>query len=222
MKAWLTQKRTWAFAALGLLAIGLAVARQIEHGRHLATKRQLAQTIQAKQVVETKLSAEQQRSQQLAAALEVKTKEVDQVVKRLEAEAHTVQQLQGRLAQMESQINQLQGELVLAMRDREAFAQHGQGGPKAGDVELEKIMVSARKSGPVGGKIIQVNTEWQFVVVDLGWDRLSVGDVLGVYRGEQLIAKIQVERVQEQVAAARVLPEYQTAEIVVEDRVTEL
>ena len=72
------------------------------------------------------------------------------------------------------------------------------------------------------GKIIQINAEWQFVVVDLGWDVLSIGDVLGVFRDDQLIAKVKVERVQERVAAARILPDYQATNITVNDRIAAL
>ena len=225
---WLQRKQTWAivgFVALALLAAGFAFAKQIEHRKRLATEQKLSQTIQAKQIVEAKLSAEEQRSQKLSEALELKTKEVGQVVKRLEAEAQAVELLQGRLAQTESQISQLQAELVLAARAREELAQRLPAQAGRGAAELEKIKVVV---GPLGGlneasgKIIQVNPDWQFVVVDLGWHAVNIGDVLGVYRGDQLIAKVKVERIQEQVAAASILPEYRTADITVNDRVAVL
>lgn len=223
MKAWLKQKQTWAICGLAVLLLCFAIARQLEHRKRLATEQKLVQTIQAKQVIEAQLSAEQSRSQQLAEALDLKTQEMEQVVKRLEEEAQTVEQLQGRLVQMENQISQFQAELVLAMRDREELAQRVQGQPGAETVQLDKITVSVpTSSAPGAGKVIQVNTEWRFVVIDLGWDALAIGDVLGVYRGDELVAKIQVERVQEQVAAARILPEYQTVEIAVSDRVAKL
>jgi len=225
---WLRKRQTWAivgFVALALLAVGFAFARQIEHRKRLATEHKLSQTIQAKQLVEAKLSAEQGRSQKLSEALEVKTKEVNQVVSRLEAEARAVETLQGRLAQMEGQISQLQAELVLSSRAREELAQRMPAQAGGGPTELEKIQVMV---GPLGGlneasgKIIQINPDWQFVVVDLGWHTVNIGDVLGIYRRDQLIAKVKVERVQEQVAAASILPEYRTAEIAVNDRVTVL
>ena len=133
--------------------------------------------------------------------------------------------LQGRLAQIESQVSQLQAELVLTARAREALIQRVPAQAGSGTAELEKIDVVV---GPIGslaeasGKIIQVNPEWEFVVVDLGWHTVDIGDVLGIYRGDQLIAKVKVERVQEQVAAASILPEYRTAEIAVNDRVAVL
>ena len=225
MKAWLKDQRTWAIAAFALLTFGFAIARQLEHRKRLATEQQLLQTIQAKQLVEAKLSAEEQRSQKLSEALELKTKEVDQVARRLEAESRAVELLQGRLAQTESQISQLQAELVLAARAREELAQRLPAQASGGAAELEKIKVVV---GPLGGlneasgKITQVNPDWQFVVVDLGWHAVNIGDVLGVYRGEQLIAKVKVERIQEQVAAASILPEYRTADITVNDRVAVL
>ncbi|MBI3320262.1 MAG: hypothetical protein HYZ89_06740 [Candidatus Omnitrophica bacterium] len=225
---WLRKKQTWAlvgFVVLALCAVGFAFARQIEHRKRLTAEHQLSQTIQAKQLVEAKLSAEARRSQKLAEALEVKTNEVDQVVKRLEEEANAVALLQGRLAATESQVSQLQAELVLSARAREELAQRMPAQAGGGPTELEKIHVVV---GPLGGlheasgKIIQVNPDWQFVVVDLGWHTVNIGDVLGIYRGEQLIAKVKVERVQEQVAAASILPEYRTAEVAVNDRVAVL
>ena len=238
MKGWLKKKQTWAivgFVVLALCAAGFAFARQIEHRKRLESEQKLSQTIQAKQLVEAKLSAEERRSQKLAEALEVKTNEVDQVAKRLEAEAKAVELLQDRLAQMEGQVSQLQAELVLSARAREELAQRlpAQAGPVrtssngagGGLTELEKIQVVV---GPLdgldeaSGKIIQINPDWQFVVVDLGWHTVNIGDVLGIYRGDQLIAKVKVERVQEQVAAASILPEYRTAEIAVNDRVAVL
>ncbi|MBI3319264.1 MAG: hypothetical protein HYZ89_01580 [Candidatus Omnitrophica bacterium] len=232
---WLRKKQTWAvvgFVVLAFCAAGFAFARQSEHRKRLATEHKLSQTIQAKQLVEAKLSAEQSRSQKLSEALEVKTKEVNQVVSRLEAEARAVETLQGRLAQMEGQlaqmegqISQLQAELVLSSRAREELAQRMPAQAGGGPTELEKIQVMV---GPLGGlneasgKIIQINPDWQFVVVDLGWHTVNIGDVLGIYRRDQLIAKVKVERVQEQVAAASILPEYRTADIAVNDRVTVL
>jgi len=235
---WLNRKQTWAivgFVALALCAVGFAFARQIEHRKRLESEQKLSQTIQAKQLVEAKLSAEERRSQKLAEALEVKAKEVDQVVRRLEAEANAVELLQGRLAATESQVSQLQAELVLSARGRDELAQRmqAQAGPVrtssngagGGQTELEKIKVVVGPLGGFGtaeGQILQVNPEWQFVVINLGWQALNIGDVLGIYRGDQLVAKVKVERIQEQVAAASILPEYRTADIAVNDRVAVL
>lgn len=220
--AWLRRKSTWMIVSLVVLAAGFAIARQVEHQKRIATEQDLAQTIQAKELVETKLSAEERRTKQLTEVVQIKSRELEQVVARLEEEAHTVERLRGRMAQMESQMGQLQAELVLAMRDREELAQRVPRRRRPQTVELEKITVSVPRTQPLEGKILQVNAEWQFVVVDLGWDLLSVGDVLGVYRDDAFIAKVQVERVQARVAAARVLPEYEPAEIAMDDRVAEL
>ncbi|MBI3292305.1 MAG: hypothetical protein HYZ73_05800, partial [Elusimicrobia bacterium] len=106
MKAGLAKKQTWAIVGVvagAMVALGLAFAWKAEQRNRARLEQKLSQTIQAKQLVEAKLSAEQSRSQKLSEALEVKTKEVNQVVSRLEAEARAVETLQGRLAQMEGQ-----------------------------------------------------------------------------------------------------------------------
>ncbi len=179
-QAWLRRRSTWVMVGLAILAVGFAIVWQVEHRKRIMTEDDLARTIQAKERVETKLSAEEQLSRKLSGFLEVKTEELQQVVKRLEDEAHTVERLQGSLVQMQSQMNQLQAELVLAMRDRGELSRRVREQPRGGSVELDKITVTGLRPKAIVGKIIQVNADWQFVVVDLGWDLLSVGDLLGV------------------------------------------
>lgn len=222
MNAWLRERRRWTLIGLGVLAMALLIALGLERRSHIATERELVETILAKQQVEARLSAEERRASQLAQALESKAKEVERVVRRLEEEAHTVERLQDRMAKMEGHVSQLQAELVLAIRAREELPRRKARRWKSETVELEKITVSGPRPKTIEGKILQVEVDWAFIVVDLGWDLLAVGDMLGVYRGEELIAKVQVERVQEKAAAARILPDYEAVEIAMEDRVAEL
>jgi hypothetical protein len=48
------------------------------------------------------------------------------------------------------------------------------------------------------------------VVISLGWDAVRIGDVVSIFRGNQLQAKAKIERVQEGVCAATVLPDWKT------------
>ena len=67
------------------------------------------------------------------------------------------------------------------------------------------------------GRVISVHSEWQFVVTNLGWDAVDVGEVVSIYRQDKLLAKARIERVQERASAATLLPEWLHAEVQVND-----
>jgi len=86
-------------------------------------------------------------------------------------------------------------------------------------IELEKVVVTHPASPAPGlqGRVLSVNPEWHFVVIDLGWDVVNIGDVVSIYRNDQLLGKARVERVQEQVCAAALLPEWVESQVQVND-----
>ena len=85
-------------------------------------------------------------------------------------------------------------------------------------VELERVLVSSDGASPLQGRVISVHPEWNFVVIDLGWDAVKIGDTISILRNEAVLAKAKVERVQEGVSAAAVLPEWDADGIEVNDR----
>ena len=53
------------------------------------------------------------------------------------------------------------------------------------------------------GKVMSINEQNNFVIVDIGEKRgLRVGDTLGVYRGVDYIARLEVLQVRPDIAAA--------------------
>ncbi len=85
-------------------------------------------------------------------------------------------------------------------------------------VELRKIVVKMASS--VNGKIIDVNNEYNFAVIDLGsMDNVKNGDVLGVYRDATLIAKAIIENAYEDMSSIIVFDEWRNVEIFCDDTV---
>ncbi len=87
--------------------------------------------------------------------------------------------------------------------------------PAANEVELSPIVVNMQDAAPAvaaqaqasqpgfEGKIMSVNEQNNFVIVDIGEKRgLRVGDTLGVYRGVDYIARLEVLQVRPDIAAA--------------------
>lgn len=157
------------------------------------------------------LVEEQRRSQELSEALNLSRGQLEEASGRLNEESRAVKDLQVRLATIQRQMDQLQGELSQTL-SREAEAAP----PADGPVKLERIIVSNESPA---GRVLSVNADWNFVVVDLGWSAVRIGDTVSILRNDQLLAKAKVERVQEGVCAATILPDWQIAEIRVNDSV---
>ncbi len=212
---------TWMAVAGAAIAVaaGEDVARR-------SVKRQYAQAIEGRRQLEVQfgelaaahdtlknsLTEEQQRSQELSAALNRSHGQLEEATGRLNEESRNVKDLQVRLATIQRQMDQLQGELSETLKSRDGSAA-ADGGP----VKLERIIVSNDASPK--GRVLSVNPSWNFVIVDLGWSTVRIGDTVSIVRNDQVLAKAKVERVQEGVCAATILPDWAIAEIRVNDAV---
>ena len=178
---------------------------ELEAGQLRADRDQLAATV----------AQEQGRVAQLSSAMSAKDTELQQGLQRLLQEERIIQELQGRLLAMQLQFDRLQGELAAVLEERPAGAPASQGRM----IELERVVVthSAAPAPGLQGRVLSVNPEWRFVVIDLGWDVVNIGDVVSIYRNDQLLGKARVERVQEQVCAAALLPEWVESQVQVND-----
>jgi hypothetical protein len=95
-------------------------------------------------------------------------------------------------------------------------------------VELEKVLVpgagatpapvdgatampvAALGSMPSAGQVVVVNREYDFIVMNLGKNHgLSIGQEFQVVRGSEVLGRVKVEKVYDELAAAAILPESQ-------------
>jgi len=64
------------------------------------------------------------------------------------------------------------------------------------------------------GQVLVVNKEFAFVVVNIGEkDGIKGSEILDVYRGNQLLGRVQVERIYDTMSSAVILPEFTKDEI---------
>ena len=222
----MTTGRRILWAVFGVVVVAAAAG---EHLSRRMMERRYQQAIEARQRLERQfggilathqqltsdLATERQRTHALSDAIAAKSAELEKAVGRLAEETQTIRELQLRLKGQEQQMAQLQGELATALQSAQAAAST----TPAAAVELERIMVSNAGSPTLQGRVISVHPEWDFVVIDLGWDAVKIGDTVSIMRNEELLAKATVERVQEGVSAASIMPEWEAAKIQVNDRV---
>ena len=222
----MTAARRALLAVLGVVvtvtAVGEHISRRMMERRDqqaIETRQQLERQfggiLATHQQLTSDLATERQRTQTLSDAIAAKSAELENAVGRLAEETQTVRELQVRLKVQEQQMAQLQGELATALQSAQAAASS----TPAAAVELERIMVSSAGSPALQGRVVSVHPDWNFVIIDLGWDAVKIGDTVSIIRNEELLAKATVERVQEGVSAAAIMPEWEAAKIQVNDRV---
>jgi len=209
-------------ALLGILGLSLGAAAAGEHlyrrvieDRYLEAvdsrqqlERQVGSILVAHERMTRELDTSRRRAQELSDAFTATRSQLEETVGRLTQETQSTQQLRLRLAAMQAQVDQLQGELAMAIEHR-STAPSAQANP----VQLERVIVSDAGASNLQGRIISVNQDWKFVVIDLGWNAVRIGDTVSIFRNEALLGKARVERVQEGVCAATLLPEWNQADI---------
>jgi len=187
-------------------------------------------TAQAKAVADD-LAREKRAREALTTELAQARRDSTDLKGRLDQERKEKLTLTEDLAKAKQSYQALSNELTTLRQAKEALEKRVKEMLVAQASEAEKIVVkpaTAAPSGPaptamggptlnpvkagVEGKVLVVNREFNFVVVNLGSkDGLEVGTPLSILRAGKPVGKAQVERIYENMAAAAVLAEEQKA-----------
>lgn len=167
------------------------------------------------------------QQQMLTRSLEEREQEVSQLKQTMEQAQQQAQQATGQVAQLEAERSALQhqlGELEEAKDQLEArFNALAQP-----EVELGKVVVNGdqpsgaspvRPAGSVAGtsldgQVVVVNREYDFIVMNIGRNHgLLIGQEFQVVRDNQILGRVKVEKVYDELSAAAILPESQKSSI---------
>ena len=70
--------------------------------------------------------------------------------------------------------------------------------------------VATTSKASADGQVVVVNREYDFIVMNLGKNHgLSVGQEFQIVRGAEVLGKVKVEKVYDELSAATILPESQ-------------
>ncbi len=191
---------------------------------------------QAKKLADD-LAAEKRAREAVSAEL-VKTRtEADDLNSRLRTQENEKRLITGELAKAKQSYQALSNELTTLRQAKEALERRVKEMLTSQANEAEKIVVKPPQqgqqvpapSGPAAparttpaptvakltdGKVLVVNREFNFVVVNLGSkDGMQVGTKVNILRGNKKIGSAQVERVYENMSAATLLVEEQKGQI---------
>ncbi len=195
--------------------------------RAVAEKRtlriELRETASIKEELEGKVEEMQTEAETLAAQIEEEKRAKEAALLQLEGVEETIDTLkeQVELEQKEklslasvlkkekSENNQLSEQLDQLKLAKASLEEKLKNVLKKRGVNLKKIVVKPDEEGFVRpeGKILVVNREFDFVVINLGEkDGLEMGTILTVSRDGQTLAKVEVEKIYANMSAAIILP----------------
>jgi len=153
-----------------------------------------------------------QKLPELAAQLQAEQGVRQELEQKLSAAEERARTLEKTLAKMQQQgvqspapseavpaAQQPQGEAVPTVEQERS-------GNKKEEVQLEKIVVAPAKAVPEG-RIVMVDGETEFVIVNLGANHgIKEDQILSVSRGKDLLGEVKVTRVQPEMSAADFIP----------------
>ncbi|MFH1678296.1 MAG: hypothetical protein ABH914_01605 [Candidatus Omnitrophota bacterium] len=203
------------YAALVILliaGISFYFLKEKEKRLRIVTQAQLTQTIEEKKSVENKLTEIVKLKEQIEGELVSEKEKSSALKKGLEDKEQQIKTTLDRLGREIAVRQKVEARLMIALKEKdnlEARLKNLGRAPKT--VELEKIVI--KPGSLTTGKIIMVNKEYAFVVVNLGSrHNIKVGDIFSVYRDDNFIGKVQIERAEEKMSAAQILSDWQNVE----------
>lgn len=173
------------------------------------------------------LDDERKAKAELAKSVDERQREIDRLGKDLAQATSERTTLEEQLAQLKTQQEEAQKqleELQQAKTQLETKVLELSGGPAA-TVELEKVVVSdfpglqqpapagmiggpgAQPASVVQGQVLVINREYDFIVVSLGRNQgLGIGQELQIIRGQDILGRVKVEKLYDELSAAAILP----------------
>ena len=171
-----------------------------------------------------KLSEATAAQEALSRAVEDRQKEIDRLSKDLTQSRSERETLASQLKDLTSERDEVQQRLADLEKAKGELESKVTELSQQPTVELDKVVVGSTQGGggtpsavspaSVGaaavtdGQVVVVNREYDFIVMNLGKKQgLSIGQEFQVVRGTEVLGKVKVEKIYDELSAAAILPE---------------
>ena len=217
---WIIMTIISLFCVVGLLLFMLQ-----ERSKRIETEQKLSDSVKAKRSLEIKLDHAQLDLIRLKDQAEVLAKQVEQEKKGYRDALENLAKKDRQLTELESeladekkqrvgltntlaQLRESHKDLAEELKESKVKFEDFKGQPTKftgkPSVNLRKIVVKPKKQ--LSGKVLVINREFHFVVIDLGRKNgVNLGDEFVVYRHAQEVGKVQVEKVYDGMSTAAIL-----------------
>lgn len=225
---------------LFIIAANLFVIKEQEKLKRVKAEESLKIAVEGKKTAEDKLekavkdrdqalqdlSKEKEWSESLEGQLKEKEKLVQEALSKLEEKEKLVNEAlakvdseKERSAKLEKDLKRVDSKVSLLSKENMALREmtnrkHAEAVPA---IELEKIVVTsnpqAKNTAATEGKVLAINKEFNFIVISLGASDVKKEDKVLIIRDGKLIAQALVEKAENKLSAASLMPNYKTVEI---------
>lgn len=193
-----------------LQAAKASVEADLEHVRQDLAKSQgeLAKAVEAQETLARSVEDREREIGRLKGDMEQVRNEAQQAATQLGELQQEREQMKRQLADLEQAKTDLEGKVM-------ELSEHP-------TVELDRVLVtnepaptggvalpvSGVAAGPNDGQVVVINREYDFIVMNLGKNHgLSVGQEFQVVRGTEVLGRVKVEKIYDELSAAAILPD---------------
>ena len=186
-------------------------ANQLEEEKKKVNE-QLAVQTKLVEDYRTKLTTEQQKSQELQRQFEKSRVELESVKKEFQDFKNSSSNL---IEDYKKQNKELLAKLRLIEKDMKRERRGGfgpfrssktQDGKATGSIELEPVVVKSDRN--FSGRVMVVNRKFNFIISNIGKnDGLELGDTLAVSRSGKQVGMVKVEKIYDALSASGILQE---------------
>jgi predicted RNase H-like nuclease (RuvC/YqgF family) len=212
-----------SFILLGF-AVTVFLGKRSEELRRIQTEEQL--DIQKSENKKLSLAYEELGGQNQKLAGEIKQAEekltaertrAEEMVKALDQEKTGKGRLEEAFNQLKTDYQKLSQELEIMQQkyqDSSSRIATGTNAPQPLKTEIELPPVIVRSGAPGTGKVLVLNRDFNFIVVDMGvQEGLAKGEFLFVTRASKPVARVQAEKVYDHFSACAIVEESKTSSL---------
>lgn len=175
------------------------------------------------ELLEKQIESEKREKKTVSTKLKDRELELSSLKSTLDETKGNLKDIETKYTKLELDNDELVASLVqLKMAKKALEAKMGISGViSEGDgIELGTVVVRPISVTQAEGRILVVNKEFNFVVIDLGQiNGVEVGAKFGIYRDNVLLAEVQVEKVYNDMCSAIILTDTQQGQIQEDDQV---
>ena len=172
---------------------------------------------QAKMLTEN-YEKEKSQNDVVRAELNKKTEALEKAKEKAESAKSEKEKLQDLLDSEKERYNQLKERIDKLVEVKDVLEEKVRDIINKQGIELERIVVKAE--GELEGRVLVVNREFNFIVVNIGMDDdIELGSYLTIFRNGKYVGEAQVEKIYGTMSAATIVKETKPRAIMVDDNV---
>jgi len=166
---------------------------------------ELAAAVKAREELSRSIEDREREIARLTKDLDQASADSKQMTEQLQSERKRLADLERAKADLESKVMELSGQPTVELDKVLVKGALGCAGAGASGLALA-VPTAAMPS--MDGQVVVINREFDFIVMNLGRNHgLSVGQEFQIVRGAEILGRVKVEKVYDELSAAALLPE---------------